>query len=103
MRTPDISFEFFPPKTEAGVHSLLQTAAKLTKTNPHFFSVTFGAAGSAQTFTPDTVFKIHTQTNVPTAPHISCVAATKETIRTLLHRYQEKNISRLVVLRGDKP
>ncbi|EKD77943.1 MAG: hypothetical protein ACD_42C00109G0005 [uncultured bacterium] len=103
MSSPHLSFEFFPPKTTAGINALLQTAGMLTAINPSYFSVTFGAAGSAQTHTPDTVFKIKKHTRIQTAPHISCVAAEKENIKNLLDRYIQKDISRLVVLRGDAP
>jgi len=103
MTHTDISFEFFPPKTALGMDNLLQTAQSLAATSPTYFSVTFGAAGSAQTHTPDTVFNIQENTSISTAPHISCVAAEKEMIKTLLEKYIHKNISRLVVLRGDVP
>lgn len=103
MHSCNISFEFFPPKTDDGLKNLLQTAQTLATTKPEFFSVTFGAAGSAQKQTPTTVFNIQTHTSVPTAPHISCVAATKEIIQNLLLQYINQGISRLVVLRGDKP
>lgn len=100
---PQFSFEFFPPKTENGMAQLLQTAATLAKTNPAYFSVTFGAGGSTQTQTPDTVLKIKTRTPVALSPHISCVGAEKNVIKKLLGYYQENGISRLVVLRGDAP
>src|SRR3990167_7421297 len=103
MTTLEISFEFFPPKTDTGMTNLLQAATTLASINPNFFSVTFGAAGSAQTHTPNTVFKVQEHTSVPTAPHISCVAATKEMIKALLEKYIQNNIMRLVVLRGDMP
>lgn len=103
MKNSLLSFEFFPPKTEAGVQALLETAQSLVAIRPDFFSVTFGAAGSAQTHTPDTVFQIKKQTGIPTAPHISCVAAKKESVKNLLDRYIQQGISRLVVLRGDTP
>ncbi|MCX7120414.1 MAG: methylenetetrahydrofolate reductase [NAD(P)H], partial [Gammaproteobacteria bacterium] len=102
-KSTDISFEFFPPKTDAGMNNLLQTAKTLADIKPGCFSVTFGAAGSAQTHTPDTVFKIQEHTAIPTTPHISCVAATKEMTEDLLEKYISNNITRLVVLRGDIP
>lgn len=103
MQSVEISFEFFPPKTDTGMQNLLQTAQTLSTLDPSYFSVTFGAAGSAQTHTPTTVFKIHEHTQIKTAPHISCIAATKDMITALLHRYVDQGISRLVVLRGDAP
>lgn len=103
MPSPQISFEFFPPKTEIGITHLLSAAQSLATIDPAFFSVTFGAAGSVQNNTADTVFKINQHTGVPTAPHISCVAAEKESIKNLLNHYINNGISRLVVLRGDTP
>ncbi|HLD84583.1 MAG TPA: methylenetetrahydrofolate reductase [NAD(P)H] [Coxiellaceae bacterium] len=103
MSDVELSFEFFPPKTETGMQHLLQTAQTLADINPRFFSVTFGAAGSAQTHTPSTVFKIQEHTHVSTTPHISCVAATKAMTKALLMQYINNGISRLVVLRGDIP
>lgn len=102
MVLPHISFEFFPPKTESGMDNLLVTAKSLAPINPSFFSVTFGAGGSAQTHTQDTVLKITQHTAIRTAAHISCVAE-KERIKNLLHFYVDQGISRLVVLRGDLP
>ncbi len=103
MSLPQISFEFFPPKTDGGMDNLLQVAKRLAELKPQFFSVTFGAAGSAQNNTENTVFKINTVTKISTAPHMSCIAAEKETIKHLLEKYIQQGISRLVVLRGDQP
>jgi len=102
MSSPQISFEFFPPKTEIGMNNLLATAKSLSTIQPAFFSVTFGAGGSAQTHTPTTVLKINQHTAIQTAPHISCFAE-KETIKNLLDLYIDQGITRLVVLRGDFP
>ncbi|NOQ64944.1 MAG: methylenetetrahydrofolate reductase [NAD(P)H] [Methyloprofundus sp.] len=96
------SFEFFPPKTEQGVINLEQVHADLAPLNPDFFSVTFGAGGSTRDNTYDTVVKIQ-QNGVSAAPHLSCVASTKENIREILNHYREHDISRIVALRGDLP
>jgi len=96
------SFEFYPPKTEEGEKNLEQVHRDLAKLNPEFFSVTFGAGGSTRDKTYDTVVKIQ-QNGVSAAPHLSCVASTKENIREILQKYKEHGVSKIVALRGDLP
>lgn len=96
------SFEFYPPKTDEGTANLQIVHSKLAALNPEFFSVTFGAGGSSRDKTFDTVVDIQ-QKGIAAAPHLSCVASTKENIRTILKSYQEHDISRIVALRGDLP
>ena len=96
------SFEFYPPKTEEGAANLQLVHSKLAEQNPEFFSVTFGAGGSTRDKTFDTVVNIQ-QKGIAAAPHLSCVASTKENIRSILKSYQEHGISKIVALRGDLP
>ncbi|OHV09330.1 methylenetetrahydrofolate reductase [NAD(P)H] [Kushneria phosphatilytica] len=96
------SFEFFPPRTEAGRDKLMGVRDRLVEQDPSFFSVTFGAGGSTREPTFDTVCQVR-ETGINTAPHLSCVASDKASLRDLLHRYQEAGISRIVALRGDMP
>jgi methylenetetrahydrofolate reductase (NADPH) len=96
------SFEFYPPKTDEGATHLAQVHEQLKALNPEFFSVTFGAGGSTRDKTFDTVVKIQ-QNGVPAAPHLSCVASTKENIREILQAYKNKDIAKIVALRGDLP
>lgn len=96
------SFEFFPPKTEKGVENLRRTREELGKLNPKFFSVTFGAGGSTQEGTYDTVVGIK-EAGFDAAPHLSCIGSTKQGIRDLLNRYIDKGIKHIVALRGDMP
>jgi len=96
------SFEFYPPKSEEGAASLQVVHDKLAKLNPDFFSVTFGAGGSTRDKTFDAVIAIQAK-GIPAAPHLSCVASTKENIRAILKSYQEHGISKIVALRGDLP
>ncbi|MEN9461310.1 MAG: hypothetical protein RIS84_1330 [Pseudomonadota bacterium] len=98
-----LSCEFFPPRTEQGMIKLRQVRAQLQVLNPSYFSVTFGAGGSTQEKTFETVVDIQQHSEVMAAPHLSCVASTKETIYELLQAYQAKNIRRIVALRGDTP
>jgi methylenetetrahydrofolate reductase (NADPH) len=103
MPATDISFEFFPPRTEEQKLLLESTWQKLALLNPHYLSVTFGAGGSTLDATRDTVKALLRDTGVPVAPHISCMAQSREMIRTLLHDYRQAGVQRLVVLRGDRP
>tara|TARA_R110002096_G_scaffold194592_2_gene376871 strand:- start:2928 stop:3776 length:849 start_codon:yes stop_codon:yes gene_type:complete len=97
-----ISFEFFPPKTEEGRVKLLDVSKTLGQLDPAYFSVTFGAGGSTQQGTIDTVLEIKQQ-GFSAAPHLSCVGSTKENIRAILANYKSHNIDRIVALRGDIP
>jgi len=99
---PEISFEFFPPKTEEGVLKLRETRKQLALLNPKFFSVTFGAGGSTRDRTMDAVLEIQGE-GFEAAPHISGISSSKEEILSLLTTYQSHGIRRLVVLRGDLP
>ncbi len=96
------SCEFFPPKTEAGAANLVTVQAQLERINPDFFSVTFGAGGSTRDKTMEAVVAIQ-RSGRQAAPHLSCVASTKESIRQVLSRYQEQGIAKVVALRGDMP
>ncbi|MFT6625743.1 MAG: methylenetetrahydrofolate reductase (NADPH) [Cycloclasticus sp.] len=97
-----ISFEFFPPKTEEAREKLLAVSQKLGQLDPAYFSVTFGAGGSTQQGTIDTVLDIKQQ-GFSAAPHLSCVGSTKENIREILGNYKNHGIDRIVALRGDIP
>lgn len=97
-----ISFEFFPPKTEEAREKLLAVSQKLGQLNPAYFSVTFGAGGSTQQGTIDTVLDIKQQ-GFSAAPHLSCVGSTKDNIREILGNYKNHGIDRIVALRGDIP
>jgi methylenetetrahydrofolate reductase (NADPH) len=97
-----LSFEFYPPKTEEGAASLKIVHEKLARLNPGFFSVTFGAGGSTREKTFETVVEIQSK-GIAAAPHLSCVASTRDSIRTILNDYRDKGISKIVALRGDLP
>jgi methylenetetrahydrofolate reductase (NADPH) len=102
METHNFSIEFFPPKTPEGAEKLRVTRRKLAELNPKYFSVTFGAGGSTQQGTLDTVLDIMADGHVA-APHLSCIGATRESIRAILQQFQTHGIRRLVALRGDLP
>lgn len=102
MDTHNFSIEFYPPKTPEGADKLRVARAKLAQLDPKYFSVTFGAGGSTQSGTLDTVLEILAEGHVG-APHISCVGGSREQIREILLRYKSHGIRRLVALRGDLP
>lgn len=102
MSKENFSVEFFPPKTAEGAEKLRATRAKLAELHPKYFSVTFGAGGSTQQGTLDTVLEIMGE-GLEAAPHLSCVGSSRESIRAILGDYKAHGIRRLVALRGDLP
>jgi methylenetetrahydrofolate reductase (NADPH) len=96
------SFEFFPPRTPAGKEKLRAVWGQLGQLKPKFFSVTFGAGGSTQAGTLETVLEIRKDGH-EAAPHISCVASTRAEIAAILEQYKAGGIRRIVALRGDLP
>jgi methylenetetrahydrofolate reductase (NADPH) len=102
METNNFSIEFYPPKTAEGAEKLRVARGKLAALNPKYFSVTFGAGGSTQQGTLDTVLDIIKEGHAA-APHLSCVGGSREAIRAILAQFQSHGIRRLVALRGDLP
>ena len=101
--TRAFSFEFFPPQTPEGVEKLRTTRQQLAQFSPKFFSVTFGAGGSTQDRTFETVLEIQAEGYAEAAPHLSCIGSTSGNIRSQLQKYLDSGISYLVALRGDLP
>ncbi len=97
-----LSIEFFPPKTPEGVEKLRVARQQLYALKPEFCSVTFGAGGSTQTGTFNTVRDILAE-GVSAASHFSCVGATQATVREQLAMLKAMGVKRLVALRGDLP
>ncbi|MFT5642610.1 MAG: methylenetetrahydrofolate reductase (NADPH) [Janthinobacterium sp.] len=102
METHNFSIEFFPPKTPDGAEKLRATRQQLSMLHPKYFSVTFGAGGSTQDGTLSTVLDIMAA-GEHAAPHLSCVGATRASIRAILADFKSHGIKRLVALRGDLP
>ena len=96
------SVEFFPPKTAEGVDKLKQARQQLAQIKPAYFSVTFGAAGSTQAGTRDTVLEIQ-QEGYHAAPHLSCIGRTRDDLRAIINEYKVHGISHIIALRGDLP
>lgn len=97
------SFEFFPPKTDKGAENLRAVRNELAALNPRFFSVTYGAGGSTQANTLNTVLEIQRDSGIEAAPHLSCVGSNAEQIREILDTYRNNGIKHIVALRGDLP
>lgn len=97
-----ISFEFFPPKTPEGAEKLRAVRQQLYARKPEFCSVTYGAGGSTQQGTFDTVSEILAE-GVSAASHFSCIGATKASVREQLATLKAMGVKRLVALRGDLP
>jgi methylenetetrahydrofolate reductase (NADPH) len=102
MNPIEISFEFFPPKTSEGVEKLRATRGQLARLKPKFVSVTFGAGGSTQEGTLDTVLEM-VKDGLEAAPHLSCIGSSKNDLRAILERYRANGIRHIVALRGDLP
>lgn len=102
MKNIELSFEFFPPKTDEGIEKLRVTRAQLLALSPKFVSVTFGAGGSTQQGTLDTVVEI-ARSGVDAAPHLSCIGASRAGLAGILDTYRQHGISHIVALRGDMP
>ncbi|HEY5647361.1 MAG TPA: methylenetetrahydrofolate reductase [NAD(P)H] [Pseudomonadales bacterium] len=97
-----VSFEFFPPRSEAAMESLDRVVGRLSETDPDFFSCTYGAGGSTRDGTRETVSRL-LALGVDAAPHLSIGADTQGTIFDLLDRYRDMGVRRIVALRGDLP
>ncbi len=97
------SFEFFPPRSSQGVENLRHTREQLAKLKPRFFSVTFGAGGSTQARTLESVVDIQQASGIDAAPHLSCIGSTRETIKEILTTYTKNGVKHIVALRGDLP
>jgi methylenetetrahydrofolate reductase (NADPH) len=99
----NISFEFFPPKTEQMQVTLWESIARLAPLRPSFVSVTYGAGGSTRERTHETVARIVRETTLKPAAHLTCVGASRAEINAVAARYWEAGVRHLVALRGDSP
>jgi len=98
----NFSYELFPPKTEAGMEKLQATVRQLSTLNPSYVSVTFGAGGSTQERTFQSVDWLVSE-KIDAAPHLSCIGSSTQEIIEILTRYKQQGIRRIVALRGDLP
>jgi methylenetetrahydrofolate reductase (NADPH) len=98
-----VSFEFFPPKTEAMEKQLWGAVEALAPVGPDFMSVTYGAGGSTRERTHAVVSRIQNELKVPAAAHLTCVNATRDEIDAIADAYWNAGIRHIVALRGDPP
>jgi methylenetetrahydrofolate reductase (NADPH) len=96
-----VSFEFFPPKTDAMAETLWRSIETLAPLNPRFVSVTYGAGGSTRERTHATVERIIKDTSLTPAAHLTCVGATREEIDSIAKAYWDAGVRHIVALRGD--
>ncbi len=100
---PAFSFEFFPPKTDAGMESLRETVRALRDLNPTYISVTYGAGGSTRDRTIALVTEIQRHYGVEVMAHLTCVGSTRDEIGAILQRLREGQVDNVLALRGDPP
>src|ERR1700744_2140485 len=101
VKSPAISFEFFPPKTEEMERSLWDTIKRLAPLLPNFVSVTYGAGGSTRERTHSTITRILAETDLTPAAHLTCVDAPCADVDDVVARYHEVGVRHIVALRGD--
>ncbi|MFT6343936.1 MAG: methylenetetrahydrofolate reductase (NADPH) [Paraglaciecola sp.] len=99
----DVSFEFFPPKTELMEQTLWKSVERLAPLKPSYMSVTYGANSGERDRTHDVVKRIQTETGIQAVPHLTCVDATREELIEIAKDYWQSGIRKIVALRGDLP
>jgi methylenetetrahydrofolate reductase (NADPH) len=99
----EVSFEFFPPKTEKMEATLWESVKTLEPLGPRFVSVTYGAGGSTRERTHATVARIVRETSIPAAAHLTCVNATRDEVDAIARAYWEVGVRHIVAIRGDPP
>lgn len=100
-RVPRVSFEFFPPKTQAMDDQLWSAIRRLEPVQPHFVSVTYGAGGSTRERTHATVKRLVDETSLTPAAHLTCVAASRDEVDDVIRGYHDAGVRHIVALRGD--
>src|SRR5918995_2331874 len=99
----EVSFEFFPPKSEDADQVFWRTVSRLESIRPSFVSVTYGAGGSTRERSLDTVRKLAQATTLKPAAHLTCVDASKADVNDVARRFAEAGVKHIVALRGDPP
>ena len=99
----NVSFEFFPPKTDQAEENLWLAIRRLEPLNPSFVSVTYGAGGSTRERTHRTVQRILEETTLRPAAHLTCVEASREEVDQVIRDYKDAGVRHIVALRGDPP
>ena len=99
----ELSFEFFPPKTDVMEARFWDSVGRLAHLNPRFVSVTYGAGGSTRERTLRLVKAVKADTGVDAAAHLTCVGASRAEVDAVIRGYRDAGIKRIVALRGDPP
>jgi methylenetetrahydrofolate reductase (NADPH) len=103
LRGIEVSFEFFPPNTPAMENTLWKSVERLAPLKPKYMSVTYGANSGERDRTHGVVKRIQAETGVSTAPHLTCVDASEQELRSIAKDYWDSGVRRIVALRGDLP
>lgn len=101
--TVEMSFEFFPPRSDKAEAAFWESVEKLAPLGPRFVSVTYGAGGSTRERTLRMVTSVTARTGVPAAAHLTCVGASREEVDAVVDSYAAAGVNRIVALRGDPP
>jgi methylenetetrahydrofolate reductase (NADPH) len=98
-----LSFELFPPKSDAGMADLMKSVVELNAHKPDFFTCTYGAGGSTRDRTLTITAQVRSELQVPVASHLTCVGSTRDQLRDYLRLAQQRGVDYIVALRGDPP
>ncbi|MFO7821060.1 MAG: methylenetetrahydrofolate reductase [NAD(P)H] [Lentisphaeria bacterium] len=98
-----VSFEFFPPKTEAGWEELFYNISSLVPLHPSYVSVTYGAGGSTRAHTHELIKKLQKETDLTVVAHLTCVGSTRDEMEEILQGYTASGVENILALRGDAP
>ncbi len=101
--TPHISFEVFPPKTDAGFNGVMSATEQIAALHPSYISVTYGAGGGTSKNTVEIASRIRDDMGVTSLAHLTCVSSTKDTVHHVIDQLKEKGIENILALRGDIP
>lgn len=102
-REPHISFEIFPPKTDAGFESVIHATDQIAELRPSYISVTYGAGGGTSKNTVKIASHIKHDKNVTSLAHLTCVSSTKDMVHKVIDELKEQGIENVLALRGDIP
>ena len=102
-REPHISFEIFPPKTDAGFENVIHAADQIAELRPSYISVTYGAGGGTSKNTVKIASHIKHDKNVTSLAHLTCVSSTKDMVHKVIDELKEQGIENVLALRGDIP
>lgn len=98
-----VSFEFFPPKSEAGWEELFYNISSLVPLHPSYVSVTYGAGGSTRSHTHELVTRLQAGTDLTVVAHLTCVGSSRDEIKQILEKYHAAGVENILALRGDAP